>query len=150
MPTTTTKNDNTDPKKVVDQVIHEDDPDKEIEVLEGGDANGYVADLAFMNEPVEVMILESGDKNDSTRMVSVGINGKQYHFLRGQWRTVPRAVLAILARTRRESWTFSYKKNSDGSTADTNTMRRQLRYPHQFKDKNPKGELWYNSLTESL
>lgn len=149
MATMNTVNDNTDAQKGHASVVHEDNPDKEIVVAPGGEASDkLIHDLAFMNEPVEVMILETQNQNDSTRLVTVGVNGKQFHFLRGQWRKCPRYVLEILARAKRENWAFSYKKNADGSTSDINQMHRMLRYPHQYRDNNPKGPAWYESIKD--
>jgi len=152
MPTTKTTNDNTDGVKAADSVRHEDSPlevpESEIIALEGAGAMAYVDELAFMNEKVEVLILDSQNNNDTTRLVPIGVNGKQYHLLRGQWSTVPRFVLEILAKAKKESWNFAYKKNPDGSTSDTNQMHRALRYPHQFKDNNPKGMAWYDSIKD--
>ena len=151
-PKSTVTNENTDPVKAVDDVRHETDPlevpESEIIAVEGAEAMAYADELAFMAEPVEVLVLESQDVNDTTRLVEIGVNGKKYFMLRGRWSTVPRFVLEILARTKREAWNFSYRQNPDGSTSDTNQMHRMLRYPHQFRDKNPKGLAWYDSIKD--
>lgn len=143
-------NDDTDGVKAVDETRHEDSPleqpESEIISVEGSDAMSYAEELAFMNEKVQVIILDSQNASDTTRLCPIGVNGKTYHLLRGEWSTVPRFVLEILAKTKKESWNFAYKKNSDGSTSDTNQMHRILRYPHQFKDTNPKGMAWYDSI----
>ena len=149
----TKTNDNTDGVKAADSVRHEDSPleipESEIIPVEGKGAMAYAVLLAFMAEPVQVLILESNDTNDTTRLVTIGINGKQHHILRGKWATVPRYVLEVLAKSKKEAWNFSYRKNGDGSTSDTNQMHRMLRYPHQFKDKNPKGLAWYDSIKDT-
>ncbi len=152
MPTDKKTNDDTDGKKSHDSERHEDlpleTPEVEVVVVEGPGAMNYADELAFMSEKVEVLILDSQNQNDSTRLCPIGVNGKQYHLLRGKWTTVPRFVLEILAKTKKESWNFAYKKNPDGSTSDTNQMHRALRYPHQFKDSNPKGMAWYDSIKD--
>ncbi len=152
MPTSKATNDNTDGVKAGDSVRHEDSPlitpDSEIIKVEGSGAMAYADELAFMAEPVEVLLLESENVNDSTRLVPIGVNGKQFNLLRGHWTTVPRFVLEILAKAKKEAWTFAYRKNQDGSTSDTNMMRRALRYPHQFRDKNPDGMKWYDSIKD--
>jgi len=145
-------NANTDGVKAVDSVRHEETPlevpESEIIAVEGSGAMAYAEQLAFMAEKVEVLILDSHDTGDTTRLITITNNGKDYNMLRGKWSIVPRFVLETLARTKRESWAFSYKKNNDGSTSDTNQMHRALRYPHQFKDKNPKGMVWYDSIKD--
>ena len=152
MSTNTKTNEDTDPKKAADSVRHEDSPlevpESEIIAVEGASAMAYADQLAFMAEKVEVLVMDSQSPNDSTRLVPIGVNGKQYNLLRGQWAVVPRFVLEILAKTKKEGWNFAYKKNGDGSTSDTNQMHRVLRYPHQFRDKNPKGMAWYDSIKD--
>ena len=152
MVTRTQTNENTDGVKAADSVRHEESPlkvpESDIVPVQGAGAMKHAELLAFMAEPVEVLILDSHDPNDSARLVRLACNGKWYNMLRGQWTTVPRFILEDLARTKRESWGFSYKKNNDGSTSDTNQMHRSLRYPHQFKDKNPKGLAWYDSIKD--
>jgi hypothetical protein len=149
----TKTNENTDPVKAGDSVRHEDDPlltpDSEIIAIEGAGAMAYAEQLAFMAEKVQVLVMDSQNNNDSTRLVPIGVNGKMYNLLRGEWSTVPRFILEILAKTKKEAWNFAYKKNGDGSTSDTNRMHRVLRYPHQFKDANPKGMKWYDSIKDT-
>lgn len=155
MVTTTKTNDNTDPVKGADTETHESEgvtmeaPDSEIVVVEGAAAKAKAERIAFMHEPVEVMVLDSNDQSDTSRLVSISVQGKSHYLLKGQWTTVPRYVLEILARAKRENWAFNYKKNPDGSTSDTNQMHRILRYPHQFRDKNPKGQVWYDSIKDA-
>ena len=143
-------NENTDGVKAADSIRHEDSPliveEGEIIAVEGQGAMAYADELAFMSEKVQVLIMDSNNPNDTTRLCPIGVNGKMYNLLRGEWSTVPRYVLEILAKTKKESWNFAYKKNIDGSTSDTNQMHRALRYPHQFKDVNPKGMAWYDSI----
>jgi hypothetical protein len=110
----------------------------------------YAHDLAFMAEPVEVMILPSHDKNDTTRLVSVSVNGKSYYMLRGEWQTVPRFVLEVIVRAKRETWQFGYRKAADGSTFETSNAYNVLRYPHHYRDKNPKGQAWYDSIKDQV
>jgi hypothetical protein len=138
-----------EPKKVLDESVHEDAGVQTPIVIQDNEATkDYTRDLAFMNEAVEVMVLETQTHQDSTRLVTVSINGKAYYFLRGTWRKCPRFVLEVLIRAKRENWNFSYKKNSDGSTSDINQMHRMLRFPHQFRDTNPVGAAWYDSIKE--
>jgi len=121
-----------------------------IQVVENEAAGQYAKDLAFMAEPVEVMVLPSHDKNDSTRLVSVSVNGKPYYMMRGNWTTVPRFVLEVLATAKREQWQFGYRKAPDGSTFETSNAFDVLRYPHHYRDKNPNGPAWYDSIKDRV
>jgi hypothetical protein len=152
MPTSTKVNEDTDGVKAADSVRHEDSPleipEGEIIPVGGPGAMAYADELAFMNEKVEVMIMESTNDNDSVRLCTFGNNGTMYNLLRGEWATVPRFILEALVKAKKEAWSFAYKRNPDGSTSDTNRMHRGLRYPHQFRDKNPKGLAWYDSMKD--
>jgi len=154
MPTTKV-NENTDGVKAADTEKHESEgvvmeaPESEIVPVEGPNAKAKAERTAFMHEMVEVMVLPSHDQSDTTRLVSISVQGKSHYMLRGEWTKVPRYVLEILARAKRENWAFNYKKNPDGSTSDTNQMHRILRYPHQFRDPNPEGQKWYDSIKDA-
>lgn len=153
MPTQqTTSNVNPKPTTVLDETKHETEDPSDLVVMQDNEAiASYARDLAFMSEAVEVMIMDTQNPNDTTRLATISNNGKPFYFFRNQWRKCPRFVLEQLARAKRESWNFSYKKNSDGSTSDINQANQILRYPHQHRDKNPKGVAWYESIrTKSM
>lgn len=149
MPANTIKTENNEPVKVISYEQKEEESfESPIQVIENDDIVKYSRDLAFMSEPVEVMILPSHDKNDTTRLVSVSVNGKSYYMLRGEWQTVPRFVLEVVVRAKRETWQFGYRKSADGSTFETSNAYNVLRYPHHYRDKNPKGQMWYDSIKD--
>lgn len=151
MPVTTTKSKTAEPEKTVNTTRHETKPlEDAIQIIEGPGTTSYARDLAFMHEPVEVLVMDSQNQSDTTQLVDIKVNGKSYYLMRGQWKVVPRFVLEILAKAKKESWNFSFKKNSDGSTNDVDRMSRILRYPHQFRDKNPAGQAWYDSVKDSF
>lgn len=151
MPTYTKKTEDTAPVKTNElEQPEEDSFTSPVQIVENENVDAYARDLAFMAEPVEVMVLPSHDKNDSTRLVSLSVNGKSYYLLRGKWETVPRFVLEILARAKRETWQFGYRKAADGSTFETSNSYNVLRYPHHFRDKNPKGQAWYDSIKDQV
>jgi len=81
MPTNTKTNEDTDGKKAHDSVRHEESPlevpESEIVTVEGPGAMAYADELAFMAEKVEVLVLDSQNNNDTTRLVPSGVNGKQ-------------------------------------------------------------------------
>lgn len=121
-----------------------------VEPVSADNIDKYAADLAFMAEPVEVLILPSYDPEDTTKLVSVSVNGQSYYFMRGQWRTCPRFVLEILATAKKQAWSFGYKKLATGQTTQYQDSSHLLRYPHQFRDKNPKGMAWYDSIKDRV
>lgn len=126
----------------------EDSLESPIQVIDNPDVGSLARDLAFMSEEVEVLILPSYDRGDTTRLVSVSVNGKSYYLMRGKWEKVPRFVLEIILRAKKESWQFSYKRAADGTPSDTSDSFNLLRYPHHFRDQNPKGQAWYDSIKD--
>jgi hypothetical protein len=151
MPTYTKKSEDTNPIPTgYAEQAEEDSFETPIQIINNGDVDSLARDLAFMNEPVEIMILPSHDKNDTTRLVSVSVNGKSYYMLRGEWRVVPRFVLEVIVRAKREAWQFGYRKAPDGSTFETSNSYNILRYPHHYRDKNPRGQAWYDSIKDQV
>lgn len=151
MPVYAKKSEEIGPVQVGSYVQTEEDSfESPIQVIENDSISSYARDLAFMAEPVEVMILPSHDLHDSTRLVSVSVNGKSYYLLRGEWQTIPRFALEVIVRAKKETWQFGYRKAADGSTFETSNAYNVLRYPHHYRDKNPKGQAWYDSIKDQV
>lgn len=143
---------NTDPKIVHSAVLSDEESlSPSIQVVKAGADDprmaNYMDELAFLKESVVVTILPNSDRTDTTKLVTIGVNGKQYHFLRGEPRKVPRFVLGAIASKKKESWYFGYDRAVDGSTRQTDQMQQYLRYPHQWQPHNPanmaKEQAWY-------
>jgi len=151
MPTYTSKNDPKDPVLTIKtEQSEEDSLESPIQIVENDSIDQYARDLAFMAEPVEVMVLPSQNKDDTTRLVTISVNGTTYYMVRGEWRVVPRFVLEVLVRAKRESWNFGYRKAADGSTFETSNAYNILRFPHHYRDKNPRGQAWYDSIKDQV
>lgn len=106
----------------------------------------YLDELAFMNEEVEIMFSPSWDENDTSRLVTLSVNGRDEHFLKGEWKKVKRCYLENAIMARRESWSFSYKQGRDGTTVQTEFASQNQRFPFQWRDQNPKGQAWVQRL----
>ena len=151
MPTYTSKNDPKDPVLTIKTEQSEEESfESPIQIVENDSIDQYARDLAFMAEPVEVMVLPSQNKDDTTRLVTISVNGTTYYMVRGEWRVVPRFVLEVLVRAKRESWNFGYRKAADGSTFETSNAYNILRFPHHYRDKNPRGQAWYDSIKDQV
>jgi hypothetical protein len=151
MPTYTRKNEDTDPKPILSQEV--DDKASLVNptpAMSGEQLDDYAKTLLFMSEPVEVMIQPSHDPEDTTRLVTVSVNGKSFYFLRGEWRKCPRYVLEVIATAKHQAWNFGYKQASNGVTVQTQDSSQLLRYPHQWRDTNPKGQAWYESIRNTI
>lgn len=151
MPTYTTKSEPKDPILTIKtEQLEEDSLESPIQVVQNENISQYARDLAFMAEPVEVMVLSSHNKDDSTRLVPISVNGKTHYLMRGEWQVVPRYILEVIIRAKRESWTFGYRIGTDGRTRETGDAQNVLRYPHHYRDKNPKGQAWYDSIKDQI
>lgn len=151
MPTITRTNDNTSPQRVT----HIEQSEQEslaplIQTVENDDVVKYAADLAFMEEEVEVLIMPSYNTDDTTRLVEIGVNGKSFYFLRGEWTKCPRYVLAVLATAKKQAWNFGFRQAPNGVPTQTSDSQWLLRYPHQYRDQNPKGAAWYDSIKDNV
>ena len=147
MPVTTRVNENTDPQRTSHVELGESESlIAQASPMENEQAVAYAKEQAFLHEEVEVMILPSQDQNDETKLVDISVNGKTFYFLRGEWRKVPRYVLEVLATAKGQMWTFAYKMSHNGATVQTQDSAFILRYPHQYRDSNPEGAKWYDSI----
>lgn len=125
-------------------------PDQKLEsdivtVQREGLDNGYAAQLAFMEEPVDIMVHETTDPNEQM-LVDVYCNGIPQRFIRGQVQTVKRKYVEILARAKQTSISTKTVTTTDDviNRIDKHTA---LRYPFSIvSDPNPKGAAWLKSV----
>jgi hypothetical protein len=106
----------------------------------------YAKMEAFMHEPVTVVVMGSGDDND-TDLVHMSVNGVSQFFRRDTAQTVKRMYVERLARCKKTD--FSQKLDDRLGEAEFNTMgrRHSLRFPFQvLEDKNPKGAAWLKGI----
>ena len=151
MPTYTRKNEDTDPKQVLKQEVSDEESlINPMPSVSNEQLNNYAAQLSFMAEEVEVMIQPSHDPEDTTRLVTVTVNGKPFYFLRGEWRKCPRYVLEVIATAKHQAWNFGYKMATNGVTVQTQDSSNLLRHPHQWRDTNPKGIAWYETIRNRI
>lgn len=127
----------------IDEIGSGEAPD--IEVIDRIPSSSKAERMAFMMEPVTVMVHESTDPND-TDLVQVSINGRTQFLLRGKPQTVKRCYVERLARAKKTA----YSQNLDERLGEAmNTMRphHALLYPFSvIEDKNPKGGEWLRTV----
>lgn len=116
--------------------------DQEIEVMDKPITDSYAANLAFMEEPVEVMLHESTDPN-ADNPVQVACNGVNQFFWRGQPITVKRKFVEILARSKQTAIQTKEVRDHSGALATAVTKSTALRYPFSIiSDQNRDGSVW--------
>ena len=108
----------------------------DVEVIDRPYSMSKLETEQFMNEPVTVMVLGSGDENE-TDLVQVGRDVAQ---------VVKRKFVARLARSKRTD----YRQTLDdrlGEAMNTMNPRHALKYPFTvIEDKNPKGAAWIKAV----
>jgi hypothetical protein len=100
---------------------------------------------AFMNEPVTIMVMSSGDENE-TDLIQVGVNGVTQFFRRDTPQTVKRKFVARLARAKKTDFRQTLDDRL-GEKMNNFTRHHSLKYPFSvIEDKNPKGSAWLTSI----
>jgi len=127
----------TDDAALVDQGLHDVDSP---EFKEKADL------LKFMEEPVEVMIHQTSEK-DADMVFDIQVNGRPQIFVRGQTYLVRRKFVEGLARAKPVHYVNEQYTQKDGTFGVRYPSRRGLRYPFTVtEDVNPRGAGWLKAI----
>ena len=121
------------------------DPVIEIETAPANALSDHAAQLAFLEEKVDVMVHESADPN-AEPIVETWVNGVAQRFIRGQVQTVRRKYVEVLARAKNTNVTTkeSFRNGERGTDILKHTA---LKYPFSvMRDDNPKGGQWLKGV----
>lgn len=122
--------------------------DTSVELLDGVcDVDDFAAELAFLEEPVDVLVHESTD-NSAAPIVEVFHNGTPQRFIRGQVQTVKRKYLEVLARAKRTGYSQSvYRDQVSGEAIQRMNPHTALQFPFSvMNDTNPRGPAWVKKI----
>jgi hypothetical protein len=119
-----------------------------IEPVEGPGALDKAARLAFMEEPVKILVHESSDPNDPDPSPLLRVNGRNQYIIRGTEQTVRRKYVEVLARARKTGYTQSIRHDQvTGNVHQKMNPRTALRYPFSvIEDRNPNGSAWLRKI----
>lgn len=118
----------------------------DIEIVDGPAWEDRAAELAFMEEPVEVVVHESPDPQ-AEDPVPTFVNGRAQWFFRGQPVTVKRKYVERLARAKPIHYKNEEYTEADGGKAVRWPKRSTLHYPFAvLRDDNPKGRPWLRKI----
>jgi urocanate hydratase len=113
----------------------------------------YLDELAFMEEEIEVMVMETSDDN-AENPVTVGCNGQFVQFFRGQPTTAKRKfVNSLIVKSGRVHTPEIQVQGVKGGVERSFTIRRQdaQKYPFSvIQDRNPKGVEWLRQRLAEL
>lgn len=119
-----------------------------IEVVPAVAVDSYAAELAFMEEPVEIEVHESNDPN-AEPIVDLYCNGIPQRIVRGQPITVKRKYVQILAGARQVSMSTDTRVQGE-DVINRVSKRSALRYPFSVvRDDNRKGRDWLRQALQS-
>jgi hypothetical protein len=107
--------------------------------------------LAFMEEPVTILVMSSGDTNEIP-LVQVAVNGVTQFIKRDEPITVKRKYVERLARCKKTDFNQALDDSQGEQSFNVLTRRHSLRFPFSvIQDQNPKGAGWLKQiLTEPV
>lgn len=118
----------------------------EIDVVDGPRALAKAEELAFMEEPVTVTVGLTNDRNE-TQIVTIGVQGRNQNFIRGEPITVRRKFVEGLVRAKPTGYRNEEYVNSEGDKAFRYPSTTGLRYPFVVnRDDNPRGADWLRKI----
>lgn len=148
----------------IDQLDPIEDPadrDGDVILVDRDVANrDYLDELKFMEDPVEIRLEPSADRN-AVAVFPVWVNGRQAEIFRngrwievgwlpvGQVITVKRKVLEIIVRTKIDSIQTPSSADLAAHANPDNKVRRFTSAVHSFsviEDKNPRGAAWLTEM----
>jgi hypothetical protein len=119
---------------------------QEVELVAAYGASDKAAQLAFMEEMVDIMVHESADPNAET-IVETWVNGIAQRFIRGQVQTARRKYVEVLARAKSTGIQTREATDYNGDRTTAIVKHTALKYPFSvLKDINPKGATWLKQV----
>lgn len=151
------------PRKTVDATDHQIGQDNPLEFSTAGELEveraaiqpvdgpggmDLAQRLAFMEEPVKIIVHESTDQNDPDPNPLLQVNGRNQYIIRGQEQVIKRKFVEVLARAKKTSYTQSQRHDPvTGNVYQSMNPRTALRYPFSvLEDKNPNGSAWLRKI----
>lgn len=135
-------------KEPIQGIEIQDDQPSVDPVVASADLSQIVADEAFMNEMVTVLVHSTTDENQPPHLI-VNCNGINMPIMRGMPTVMKRKYLEILARMKETKYT---QVTPNPAAPDVTELRARhgLAYPFEVQhDPNPKGRAWLaNVLAE--
>jgi hypothetical protein len=118
---------------------------EDLEVIDGPRFKDREAELAFMEEPVTIMIHETTEKN-AERLILVAVNGRNCYIPRGKPSIVKRKYVERLAHAREDNVSQDVQAVTP-EEVNRLTIRQGHKYPFSvIHDPNPKGADWLRKV----
>jgi len=131
------------------QRASEDGPaldDPQIEIVDSVADPEKIANLAFMEEMVEVQVHTTSDKG-AEQIFEIIVNGKRELFVRGETKTVARKFINVMANAREDKLEQIKERDAAGTLVFKNVFRSVMKYPFSIvNDPNPIGRAWISAV----
>lgn len=102
----------------------------------------WVANMAFMQESVEVQIAETHDEQ-AEKVFEININGRPFFFMRGETKVIPRYVADHMLRMKTTRYSQKEVFDAEGTKDIVHPSTSSLKYPFMItRDDNPMGRAW--------
>ena len=109
-------------------------------------ANEKMAMLAFLEEPVEIVIHESTDQN-AIPVIPLSINGIMQPVARGVTTKVKRKYVAQLASLKETTYKQEIRQDALGNVVQKMVPHTARRFPFSvINDPNPRGASWLREM----
>jgi len=106
---------------------------------------GKAAELAFMEEPVEIYLHEGSHQNDEP-VVDIGVNGVHIYLDRGKNHTIKRKYLLNLATSRPTTYRTVDAVDRDGVRTVNLKAHTSVKYPFAVTQDSQKGLDWLRRI----
>lgn len=118
----------------------------EFEIQDTPVSDDRLKNLAFNEEPVQVVISEDGNPN-AEQVISLSVNGVRQFLRRGESTWIKRKFVETLARARPGAITTPEYIDASGARATKIVTTYGLSYPFRvLNDANPDGARWLESI----
>jgi hypothetical protein len=102
--------------------------------------------LAFMEEPVDILVHESTDQN-AIKIIPLSVNGAMQPVFRGVVTKVRRKYVALLASLKSTTYSQQTMQDVQGNVVQKMIPHTALRFPFSVAyDPNPKGVDWLRTV----
>lgn len=125
-------------------VIRPDEP--KIMIPDGPVIDEYAKELAFMEEPVTIIVHETSNENEAP-LVDVYVQGVPQFFIRGEQCTVKRKYVECLVRAKPIAISTDVRERNSENPLNLIHKKSALRYPFSIvEDRNPNGPAWLRKI----
>lgn len=116
-----------------------------VEVVEKPVSKDKLDMLAFMEEPVRILVHDTTDPTAEPLPQVINDRSSQF-FIRGQEQTVKRKFIEVLARAKKTTYSQEKFTDANGNESYRNIPHTALRFPFQVIEDTERGKAWLKAI----